>query len=68
MLLQSVVELWEAIKRVVAEIWRALSDVMHCVMKKINPKVYHLAYHGSTARIRNKNKKRLWRWINELFC
>ena len=45
---------------IIVRVARALSDWLHSVMKEINPKVYHLAYRGSTARIRNKNKRRLF--------
>jgi hypothetical protein len=49
-----------AIKMVKAMV-RAISDGIHTMLRKRNPRAYYLAYHGPTKRIRKKNRTRLWR-------
>lgn len=59
-----IVELWKRVVEKLREMARALSDGIHHMLKKTNPRLYYLAYHGSTARIRKKNRQRLWRmWL-----
>lgn len=56
----AITEAFDEIVAIIKRVVRALSDAIHSVLKKINPRVYHLAYHGVTSRIRKKNMKRLW--------
>jgi hypothetical protein len=50
------------IAEVIVDVWNKVAEVV----KQVNPKIYHLAYHHKKHRVRKKNKKRLYKLFQEM--
>lgn len=65
-LLGKIVELFEAVAEQIATIIQSLVDLWLPIIEFVKAKhlkIYHLAVHGRTERIRKKNQKRLFEII-----
>ena len=67
-LAEVIVDVWQKIVEAVTSILNAFWEALRGFLKKVNPKIYNLAYHNKKHRVRQKNKKRLFllfsRWLN----